>query len=442
MVTLRAGLARSTLRPERGAYLIGYGNRWRGSTGVRDDLCVTALVLEETRPGEAPRRAALLAFDLLCLHEDVVGRIRARLAGLGLPPEAVMVACSHTHHAPVAHPGSRLAWRRRRWIDQVVDAAGAATARAAAALAPVELASGRGETRIAVNRRERRPDGSISIGVDPDGFVDRGLRLIALRAPGGALRGTLLHLACHPTVLGPANREATSEWPGVARRAIEAATGAPCLFLQGATADLNPAHGWGADDEAALERIGRNVADAGLALLAGGLEPLRATPLAADRAELAIPVVPRLRPDGRPESYRETASRRLGIPRPLVDPLLAYAYPWRPRLRREGGGLVFPMEIQALRAGDLVLVACAAEVFSEIGAAVTRNSPFAATLLLGVTNGCVGYLPTAAACAAGGYEVEEALLAYRVSGTFAPETEALVTDRCRELLRSLRAPAA
>jgi neutral ceramidase len=442
MATLRAGLARSTLRPERRAYLIGYGNRWRGSTGVRDDLCVTALVLEEAGPGEAPRRAALLAFDLLCLHEDVVARIRARLAGLGLPPEAVMVACSHTHHAPVAHPGSRLAWRRRRWIEHVVEAAGAAAARAAAALAPVELAAARGETRIAVNRRERRADGSVTIGVDPDGFVDRSLHLVALRAPDGALRGTLLHLACHPTVLGPGNREATSEWPGVARRALEAATGAPCLFLQGATADLNPAHAWGADDEAALERVGRSVADAGIALLGGALEPLAATPLATERGELAIPVVPRRRPDGRLESYRETASRRLGIPRPLVDPLLAYAYPWRPRLRRAAGGLVFPMELQALRAGELALVGCAAEVFSEIGAAVTRSSPFSATLFLGLANGCVGYLPTAAACAAGGYEVEEALLAYRVSGTFAPDTEALVTDRCRGLLRSLRAPAA
>jgi hypothetical protein len=437
-----AGVGRSSLAPHPRAYLIGYGDRWRGSTGIRDDLCATALVLEA--PGADPTaRAALLALDLLCLHEDVVDRIRGRLAALGFAADAVMLACSHTHAAPVAHPGSRLAWRRRRWIERVVEAAVEAVRRAHGALAPAALSVGHRDVAIAVNRRERRPDGTIALGVDPAGFVDRRLSLVALRAPGGGLRATLLHAACHATVLGPGNREASSDWPGVARRALEAATGAPCLFLQGAAGNLNPAADWGPGEGAALERIGGAVAGAAGALLERGLAPLRATPIRVARETVPIPVRPRLRPDGRPESYRETAARRYGVPRVLVDPLLAYGYPWRPRVEADAAGhSVFPMELHALRAGDLALLGCAAEAFAEIGAAVTADAPLAATLFVGYANGCVGYLPTAAACAEGGYEVEEAQLPYRVSGTFAPETESLVTDRARGLLAQLASTSA
>lgn len=444
-MTLLAGLARATLHPQPRAYLIGYGNRLRGSVGVRDDLTATALVLEDAGPGAAApstRRAAILALDLLCLHEDVVARIRDRLGALGFAADAVLVACSHTHAAPVAHPGARLAWRRGRWIDRVVGAAADAVLRARGALAPAALFAGSGEAAVSVNRRERAPSGAIVLGANRDGFVDRELGVAQLRAPGGAIRATLVSFACHPTVLGPTNRLVSAEWPGVARREIEWATGAPCVFLQGATANVNPDTAWGRGEDESMERLGREVAARALEI-ASRLAPLPATPLRAARGEVEIPILARRGSGGRPVSYRETAARRLGVPRSLVDPLLAYAYPWRPRHRAApDGGIVLPMEIQALRVGELGLVAFAAEVFAEIGAAVKARSPLRPTLFVGYANGCVGYLPTAAACAEGGYEIEEAPLAYRVSGTYAPESESLAVDAALALLARLGARGA
>lgn len=44
------------------------------------------------------------------------------------------------------------------------------------------------------------------------------------------------------------------------RREIEAATGAPCLFIQGATADLNPILEWGPNDYQVAEILGKRVA--------------------------------------------------------------------------------------------------------------------------------------------------------------------------------------
>jgi len=55
----------------------------------------------------------------------------------------------------------------------------------------------------------------------------------------------------------------------------------------------------------------------------------------------------------------------------------------------------------------------------------------------GYSNGCVGYLPTARAHAEGGYEVEQAPLAYRISGTFDPSCGEAVTARSIEMIAAL-----
>ena len=49
--------------------------------------------------------------------------------------------------------------------------------------------------------------------------------------------------------------------------------------------------------------------------------------------------------------------------------------------------------VQAIRVNDVVLAANSTEAFFETGLAVKAASPFAHTLALGYTNGCVCYLP-------------------------------------------------
>ena len=80
--------------------------------------------------------------------------------------------------------------------------------------------------------------------------------------------------------------------------------------------------------------------------------------------------------------------------------------------------------VQALRLGDIALVGVAGEAFAEIGLAVKARSPFAHTIFLGYTNGCLGYIPTAAAYPAGGYEVHRAHAVYRLPNTIGPRQRA------------------
>ena len=104
-----------------------------------------------------------------------------------------------------------------------------------------------------------------------------------------------------------------------------------------------------------------------------------------------------------------------------------------------GGQPELPMEVQALRFGDVALVAFAAETFSAIGHEIKQKAPAPHTFFVGTANGCIGYLATAEAHAEGGYEVEEAPLPYRISGRFDPGGAAAATARGLEMVSRLYA---
>jgi hypothetical protein len=62
-------------------------------------------------------------------------------------------------------------------------------------------------------------------------------------------------------------------------------------------------------------------------------------------------------------------------------------------------------EVQALAIGqDLAVVGLPGEVFAELGLALRERSPFRHTLVLGLANEAIGYVPTRRAYDEGGYE--------------------------------------
>jgi hypothetical protein len=126
------------------------------------------------------------------------------------------------------------------------------------------------------------------------------------------------------------------------------------------------------------------------------------------------------------------------VPRVLIDPLLRARYPWKATTRAgKNGQPELALEVQALRLGECAILGHAAETFNEIGQEIKRGSPFPHTLFAGYTNGCVGYITTAEAHGEGGYEVEEAPLAYRMSGLYDPNNAQTVTKRSLDLLKGL-----
>lgn len=85
--------------------------------------------------------------------------------------------------------------------------------------------------------------------------------------------------------------------------------------------------------------------------------------------------------------------------------------PNRLRLLRESLrlGAVGEAEVQVLAIGEgLAIVALPGDVFSELGVAIRRASPFPRTMVIGLANASIGIVPTAKAFKEGGADVKRA----------------------------------
>ena len=274
---LLAGVARSIITPPEGIYLIGYGDRAKGNTGVHDDLTATALVFDRESV-----RVALVALDILTINEFIVDRVRARLA-----PTEVVICCSHTHSGPIAYADRKSSRQNQQYIDLLVDRIVEAVKRAQADLAPARLEYSSGQASVGINRRELMPDGRMEIGRNPGGPRDDTVQVLSLwtgtHDEDETRLATIVNYACHGTVLGPDNLLVSADWMGVMRQKVESELGGLALFLQGATADINPDMYW--EDARAFEMVaeqGLGVADAVLDALASGSEILPGAPLGTD----------------------------------------------------------------------------------------------------------------------------------------------------------------
>ena len=165
---LLAGVARATITPPVGIHLTGFAGR-EPSTGVHDELTATALVLAESRAGNGPQgdgagggvedsRVALVALDLLGMYGDQIApAIKRRVSQVsGIPPERVLLCCSHTHYGPVVDrewEGGE-APLAQAYLEALPHLVAGAVGAAGGGLRPVTIAVGRGQVRAGINRRE------------------------------------------------------------------------------------------------------------------------------------------------------------------------------------------------------------------------------------------------------------------------------------------------
>ncbi len=182
------------------------------------------------------------------------------------------------------------------------------------------------------------------------------------------------------------------------------------------------------------------VADRVIGACDRGLSPLAGAPLRLSRQNVWLPLEARATTPTPLPAYRRVLTNMAGLPyalRFVVDLLLDRRYPWRSRIEARGGMWHVPMRVNAARIGDLGLVTFAAETLTELGMRVKAGSPAQRTVFASVSDGCIGYLPTAAAHAEGGYEVDIAPFFYRYPARLAPECAHIATDATIRSLRGL-----
>ena len=421
----RIGVARRDITPPTGIRAKNWGPAdWERSEGAHRPFELTALAVI----GGDERPRVLLAVDAtwwrrVADEQQVRGAI---LAGLGLDPDQLMLSLSHTHAGAVlcaadAHlPGGELI----PGYLEALAAAGVAAGREALDRAVPGLIEWTTGTCTLAADRELDVDGRPLVGYNPAGTADDTVTIGRLSVDG-VVRGTLVNYACHPTTLAWQNREVSPDYVGAMREIVEAATGAPCLFVQGASGELAPREQYTGDVTVA-DRHGRSLGHAVLSALDALPVPgeeLTLDGVVESGAPLAIWA-------GHAATGGEDAAGSVtSVELPLRDlPTLDdLAEEWKdidPRSRderlgrarnlRDGyiDGPTVQHPVWAWRLGDAVIVGHPGEAYSRLQTTLRARFPETPIVVMNLTNGPgFVYLPTRDAYDRGAYQAWQTPLA-------------------------------
>ena len=268
---LQLGHARRDITPPVGIYHRMWGAaRHDAATGVHRPLQVDIVVLEPLG-GDATQRLVRIQIDFVLLSNDQHDRLISPVAeATGVDPARVIITHSHSHAAGLYEPNRR-ELPGGELIDPYLEdlyAHSAATAAAAVAnLADATITYASGRCDMAANRDYWDDANAIyCTGYNPDRPVANTVVVGRVSDPVGATRLILVNYACHPTTLAWDNTLISPDYPGAMRETIEASTGAPCLFLQGASGELGPIEGYVGDTSVA-DRNGRQLGYAALSAI-------------------------------------------------------------------------------------------------------------------------------------------------------------------------------
>jgi hypothetical protein len=239
------------------------------ATGVHRPLRATVAVFEPLHAnGE---RQILLALDHCVMGAAEHGQLVARAAETGdVAAEEILVVFSHTHGAGlmgldrVSLPGGDLI---PGYLQTLGERAGELVRQCVASLVPAGIVYGRGRCSLAAHRDfwdgERQ---EFVCGFNPDGPADDTVIVARVTAEDGRVLAGIVNYACHPTTLAWDNTLISPDYIGAMREVVERDTGAPCLFLQGASGELGPREGF-VGDTAVADRNGRELGYATLSAI-------------------------------------------------------------------------------------------------------------------------------------------------------------------------------
>ncbi len=343
----------------------GYSDRKGPSTGVHDRMYARVLVLKSGQEA--------VAFVSCDLRSFVASNVRERIRRqLGI--QHVLVSSSHTHSGPITWEDRTWPSGQKSWYAETEDRIVAAVAEAAGKLKPARLGAGRGAIYLGHNRRRIGPDGRATMFWRnaervPTSPVDPTVTVLRVGDATGKPLAIVVHYACHPSVLGPDNREISADYPGAMKDEVEKEfPGTICLFWQGAAGDINPYR----DKEPAA---------------AGGFE--EAAKMGKALATEALRVVKRVQ------------TRDPEIPLRVSEEVVDLRHRWDPTKRIHAGLTAVVLS------PEIALVALPGEPFINHQITLTTKSEVPYTLLLGYTSSAgdewIGYLPTIEAAVYGGY---------------------------------------
>jgi hypothetical protein len=427
----KAGLAKIVITPKKPVWMAGYASRNKPSEGKVHDLHAKALAIADARGN----RVVIVTTDLLGLPRALTSEISEYAnKSYGLRREQILFNSSHTHTGPVlsgslagayaldAEQSADVDAYTRQLKDKLLKVIGEAIKD----LSPAKLSFGHGSAQFAMNRREKKPNGTIAIGVNRDGVTDKEVPVLKIESAAGKLRGVMFGYACHNTTLTGEFYQLSGDYAGFAQEAIERAhPGALALFVMGCGADINP---YPRSKLEIAQQHGDELAKSVEQVLTGSMSPVSGQA----KSIIGLAVIP-FAPTPTKEEWQERLKDQNAFRR-------RHAERWLAKLDRYGMVIsAYPYIIQILQIGELKLVALAGEVVTDYSLRLKKELG-GNTWVAGYSNDLCSYIPSARMFAEGGYEVVDSMIYYDLPGSYTPAIEEKIIGKVHELNRQLTKP--
>lgn len=378
----RASVVKVDITPDKAEWLKGYDARQ--STGIHDHIYHRIVAMDDGKT-----QFFLISTEIVSYSPSVYDEVTKQLESeMGIKPEQVWWTVTHTHSAPeFGPPGLGAVFMANRfqhepdtaYTEQVKKQLIDGIKEAREKLEPARLGVGRGYANANINRRARNEDGPTFLGLNPDGPVDKQIGLIRLEKADGTLLALIANYAMHGTVLSGANTLISGDAPGAVAEYVQEKLGAPMLYIQGAAGNQAPIYTVQPD----FRRGHMKQFD----MLLG--DPI-------------IEANSRIGPT--------TSDVELTLGKTIVETPRKAGMGWAPDLgsylhTTDSGAAMVRLPVGFLRINkDIAIWSAPVELFCEVAIDVRNHSPFPYTFYFGYANGSLGYLPTRAEFAHGGYE--------------------------------------
>ncbi len=407
----RVGISIEDVTPARLPVIIAGGFLEQRADKINDRLYARTLVLDD---GAGPLGITVID-SCLCPRELLDAAKELARAATGIAPARMLIAATHTHSAPAAM-GCLGTDADAEYVRTLPALLARGIESAARNLAPARAgwAVVRDFERTHCRRWILRPDkirtdpfGGATVRahmhpgyqhpdfVGPAGPVDPDLSVLAVRTLDGRPRALFANYSMHYFGAAPVSADYYGRFVAKVGALLGAEDpGFLAVMSQGTSGDLHwmdysrPERAVGID--AYAEGLAREAVDAFRAI------ECREAPALA-MAEETLVLARRVPDEGRLAWARKLAAEFAGrapqtIPEVYArEQLLLAAEP-----RRE-------LKLQALRIGDLGIVALPCEVFGITALRIKAQSPCAHTVVMELANGEEGYIPPPAQHALGGY---------------------------------------
>jgi hypothetical protein len=425
----RAGAHAQDITPTKFPVSVNGGMQDRQATAAHDRLHARCLVLDDGRT-----QIALAVCDSCMIPREILDEAKRRASkATGIPPERMLIAATHTHTAPTVG-GVFQSDPDPDYLKYLTEQIARGIEKAHANLAPARVgwAVGRDPTQV-FNRRWKMKPGSIppdpfgrttdtvkmnpgyqAAGLlEPAGPTDPDVSVLSVLARDGRPIALLANYSLHYVGgVQPLSADYFGAFAERIKQLLEAEKADPPfvgIMSNGTSGDINNIN-FGAPappKRAEYEQI-RLVADSVAKAAFEAYQQIKHhdwVPLAMAEKEIELGV--RLPSEDDIKRAKEILNKAQGkglktLPEVYArETVLLAKYPPTVKLK-----------LQALRVGELGIVAIPCEVFVQIGLEIKKKSPLKPTFTIELANGYNGYLPTPEQHQWGGYETWRARSSY------------------------------